>query len=144
MADVKIGYGAEWWMADETDVLTEMAEVIEIALPNPQTDTVEATHFKSPGRQREYIAGLIDNGEITLSINYIAGSETDLLITAAMTAGDAREQKIVIPSTAGSQDFTFSGIVSGYEKTVPVDDRQTATITLRVNGAVTQAATVTP
>lgn len=141
MATVKIGYGAQWWVTNDTDVLTKIAELIEIGLPNPQVDEHEATHFESPDRAKEYIPGLTDNGEITFGINFVAGSATDLLITEAISSGEARDMEVIIPALAATQTFAFSGIIKGYEKSVPINDRQTATVTVRVNGAVTQAAT---
>jgi predicted secreted protein len=141
MADVVIGYGAEWWLENSSDTLMKVAEVTSIGLPNPQQSDVEATHFESPGRTREYIAGLIDNGEITFGMNFDAGSASDTLITEAMTSGEVRDMMVSLPTSSGTnQEFTFPGIIKGYEKTVPIDDRQTATITVRVAGAVVQAA----
>lgn len=141
MADVKIGYGAGLWMADEDGELQEIAEVTSIGLPNPQQDDVDATHFKSPNRQREFIPGLIDNGEIQFGTNYIAGSDSDTLITEAIQAGEVRDIVVAIPAGATFQYFEFSGIVKGYEKEIPIDDKQTATLTVRVSGAVTQSPT---
>lgn len=141
MADVVIGYGAEAWLDNSSDVSTRLGEVTAISLPNPQQADVEATHFASPGRTREYIAGLIDNGEITVGINFDAGSATDALITEAMTSGEVREMMISVPTSSGTnQEYTFPAIIKGYEKTIPIDDRQTATVTARVAGAVVQAA----
>lgn len=141
MANVKIGYGAGLFLADDEGDLTEVAEVISIGLPNPQQNDVLATHFKSPGRQNEYIAGMIDNGEVQFGINYIAGSDSDSLILDALSAGEARDVVVALPSDEGTQYFEFSAIVKGYERSVPIDDRQTATVTMRVNGQVTQSAT---
>jgi hypothetical protein len=141
MANVVIGYGAEWWFDNSSAVLTRVAEVTSVGLPNPQQSDVEATHFASPNRTREYIPGLIDNGEITFEINFDAGSASDLMISEAMTSGEVRDQMVSVPTSSGTnQEFTFPGIVKGYEKSVPIDDRQTATVTLRVAGAVVQAA----
>jgi len=140
MANVKIGYGAGLWIADDADALTEIAEVISISLPNPQQNDVLATHFKSPGRANEYVPGLIDNGEVTFGINYIAGSATDTLITEALEGGEARDVVVAIPAGATFQYFEYSAIIKGFEKEIPIDDRQTATVTMRVNGAVTQSS----
>lgn len=150
MSDVKIGWDSEFWLgnSETPSVLTQIAEVISIVPPNPQTDAIEATHFKSPNRAREYISGLIEYGEITVGINYIAGSPSDVILTGAQASGASRAAKIVIPTSTASAPngwaFTFDAIVTGYEKDIPIDDRQTATITLRVAGAVTEAAVVTP
>jgi predicted secreted protein len=137
--DVQIGYGCQFWLHNGT-ALTKLAEVMQVSLPNEQVDEVEATHMESPNRTREYVSGLIDPGEITLELNYIAGSTTDTLINAAKASGAQRDCKIVVPAKTAAQAFTFKGIVKGYERNAPIDDRQTATVTIRIAGAVTQAA----
>lgn len=141
MANVVIGYGAEAWLDNASDVSTRIGEVTSVSLPNPQQADVEATHFASPGRTREYIAGLIDNGEISIGINFDAGSATDTLISEALSSGEVRDMMISVPTSTGTnQEFTFPVVIKGYEKSIPIDDRQTATITARVAGAVVQAA----
>lgn len=142
MADVKIGWGAAFSLHNGT-ALVELAEVTSISLPNPTTEEVDATHFKSPNRRREYIASLIDDGEGTFEMNFNPGSTTDALIRAALAAGDVRAYKIVIPdSPTGTWEITGSCIVRSYERAVPIDDRMTATMTVRFTGASTEAAGV--
>lgn len=141
MANVTIGYSAELWIDNDGGTPTRVAEVISINLPNPQVSEVEATHFASPGRTREYIPGLLDAGEISFGVNFDAGSASDTLINSALNDDDPREIMVSVPTVSGvNQEYTFPGIVKGYEKSIPIDDRQTATITVRVAGAVVQAA----
>lgn len=141
MANTSIGYGASVTFKIGSAAAVEVAEVISIGLPNPQISDVEATHFKSPDRSMEYIPGLKANGEIPIGINYDAGSPTDDLVNDAMAETAAIQVVITVPTASGAfQKFTFPGIVKGYEKNIPIDDRQTAVITVRVAGAVVQAA----
>lgn len=141
MSGASIGYGAQFWMHDGASpgVLVKLAEVFNVSPPNQQIDDVEVTHYESADRTNEYIAGFIDPGTISVQMNYVAGSTTDDLIVAAKAAGAVRNMKVVIPSSGTDQQFTFPGIVKGYEIASPVKDRQTATLTIRVAGAVTQA-----
>lgn len=141
MANVVIGYGAAVTFKIGVAAAVALGEVTSIGLPNPQQADVEATHFASPGRAREYIPGLIDNGEITIGVNFDAGSATDDLVNDALAATAPIEVVITVPTSSGTgQKFTFPGVVKGFEKDIPIDDRQTATITIRVAGAVVQAA----
>lgn len=138
-----IGYGATLSIGDAaTNALTLIAEVTGISLPAPETAEVETTHFTSPNRRREYIAGLIEDGEGTFEINYLPGSASSALIQAAQNAGSTRAFKIVIPNTTGVWNITGSLIIRRFERQVPIDDRMTASLTVRFTGAVTEAAGV--
>lgn len=136
----RIGYGAEFWLDNALGVLTQLGEVLSVTPPNPQVSEVEATHMLSPGRRREYIAGMIEDGEGTFEFNYIPGGATDTLIRAALSDGNARDYKIVIPNGSDGWEVLGSCIVRGWERNVPIDDRMTATLTVRFTGDVTEAA----
>ena len=143
MTEALIGYGSEFHLDDDTDptpVLTELGEILSVTPPNPQVEDVEATHMKSPNRRREYIAGLIEDGEGTFEMNYVAGSTTDLLLQTALSDGATRNYKIVLPDAASNWEITGTCIVKGYERNIPIDDRMTATVTVRFTGASTEAA----
>ena len=137
-----IGWGAAFWLANASATLTELAEITSITLPNAQVADVEATHFKSPNRRREYISGLIEDGEGSFEMNYNPGSATDILVRAAREDGVARAYKIVVPDGAATWEVTGTCIVKGYERSVPMDDRMMATLSVRFTGAVTEAAGV--
>jgi hypothetical protein len=119
--------------------LTAIGEVTAVSLPNSQTAEVEATHFLSPNRRREFIAGLIDDGEGTFEMNLDPGSTTDALIRSAQTAGDSRTYEIVVPTSSGTWKVTGTCIVRGYERRIPIDDRMTAVLTVRFTGSATEA-----
>lgn len=137
--EAQIGIGAQFWLDDAVGTLTQLSEIISITPPNPQTAEVEATHFASPNRRREYISGLIEDGEGAFEMNYVPGSATDVLIRAAQAAGTARDYRIVIPDGAGTWKIDGQCIVRGYERNLPIDDRMTATLTVRFTGASTEA-----
>lgn len=140
MTNALIGYGAEFWLDNASNVLTQLSEILSVTPPNPQVATVEATHMASPGRRREYIAGLIEDGEGTFEMNYDAGSATDVLIRAALADGVTRSYKIVIPDGAFGWEITGDCVVIGYERNIPLDDRMTASLTVRFTGAASEAA----
>jgi hypothetical protein len=145
MTDARIGWGGELWLAtDNTETtLTELAEVRECGFPQDETDESEATHLKSPGRRREFKAGLIDGGEFTATLNYVPGSATDLLLTAAKVAGDTRKIKIVIPDESGTGAADWNFVTSAFIKRYAPDSMVpgeviTATATFRVTGDLEQ------
>jgi predicted secreted protein len=140
--EAQIGLGSEFWLDNNagTPVLTKLGEIISVSLPNSQTDDVDATHMASPNRRKEYIAGLIDDGEGTFEMNYVPGSATDLLIQGGQLSGATKGYKIVVPDGTGTWEITGDCIIKGYERNIPIDDRMTATLTVRFTGGATEAA----
>lgn len=117
--------------------------------PGAQTaDRIDVTSFCSPDRRREYIPGLIDNGEGSFEMNYTPGSPEDQLILSLLNSGDVVEHRITLPPEQGAtvrHRVTFEASVTGYERSIPVDDRMTATVTLAPSGAeVWDTTPVTP
>jgi predicted secreted protein len=140
--EARIGLGTEFYLEDDTTptpVLTKLGEILSVTTPQSTVEEVEATHMDSPNRRREYISGLIDDGEGTFEMNYVPGSATDVLIRAALDDGVTRGYKIIIPDGATGWEITGECIVRGYERSVPIDDRMTATLTVRFTGAPTEA-----
>lgn len=147
MSDARIGWGGKLYLGtDNTEgTLTLLAEVRSTGFPQDETDEHEVTHLNSPSRYKEFIQGLIDAGEFTATLNYIPGSATDLLLTAAKEAGTIRKARIVVPDETGTGtadwNFTFSVFVKRYapdnmEPNAPI----TATAVFRVTGAVEQGS----
>lgn len=134
MTDARIGYGTKYSIWDAsltTPALVEIAEVTSVTPGAAQADRIDATHMKSPGRRREYIAGLIDSGEASFEINWVPGSATDELLRGLMNSGAVIEHEIEFPNGV---TVSFDAAITGYEKSIPVDDRMTATITVAVSG----------
>lgn len=147
MTDARIGWGGELWLAtDNTEAtLTELVEVRDVSFPQDEADEHEVTHLKSPGRRKEFLQGLIDGGEFTATFNYVPGSATDLLLTAAKDVGTTRKARIVVPDESGTGaadwNFTFSTFVKRYApETMEPNAPITATATFRVTGDVEQGA----
>lgn len=71
MTEARIGWGGKLYVStDNTEAnLVQLQEVRECGFPTDETDEVEATHLLSPGRRKEFVAGLIDGGEFTATFN---------------------------------------------------------------------------
>lgn len=131
-----IGLGTTVELADlvSPGAFTFISEVFNLNPPSEQDDTVEVTHYTSPGRRREYIPGLVNSGEISFDMNYVPGSASDVLINAAKGV-----EKVVRLTFPNGVALVFHAIRQGYEKSDPLDDRMTATVTFRVTGDVNQS-----
>lgn len=116
-----------------------VAEVTSLTPPGWTRDTVDVTHLESPDMAKEFIGGLIEAGEATISINYVP-SATDTLL-AAFTAARG-EFRVLFPS--GTVALDFKGIVTGYEMgDLVADDKMSATFTVKATGKPA-LVTVTP
>jgi Lambda phage tail tube protein, TTP len=121
-------------------VFIPLVEVKEVIPPSAIVDDVEASHYQSPGRTREYIAGAIDGGEATVLMNWIPGSATDDRIIALRESGARKQFKITWPN---SLTWEFSGRIKGYECRVPLDGVMEATATIKVDSSQSVATAPT-
>lgn len=82
MTVADIGFNASFGIEGSTPgTYVEVAEVVGVTPPGVTREAVEATHLKSPDRYKEFIAGLKEAGEASLTLNFVP-SATDALYTA--------------------------------------------------------------
>ena len=141
-SEARIGWGTGFMLATGPGVLTELDEVTDVSLPEETADDVEVTHFKSPNRRKEYRGGLIEPGEGSITLNYIPGSPTDLLISGAHQAGTPRAFACDLPDAEGEPEYRISGflIVKSRSRAIPIGDRLQMTVGVRFTGASTEGA----
>lgn len=144
-SEARVGWGGSVSLSTDNTAanLQELVEVVSFGLPDESTDEVDVTHLKSPNRYKEFIAGLTDRGSVEVTLNYVPGSTTDTLISAARAAGDTRAVKFVIPDTDGTPAWEIStfAFVQGYSRgPVSAGDKIEATVRLRITGEQTEAA----
>jgi hypothetical protein len=133
-SQASIGFGCVVEMADiaTPTVRTYIGEVKSITPPSDSTDTPDATHMQSPNKTREFVEGLTDPGEFSFETNLVVGSASDRYLMAAKG-----KKKIITQTFPSGHQLIFTGIRSGYEKAVPLDDVMTATVTFKVSGEPT-------
>jgi hypothetical protein len=140
MTTARIGYGSTYEIYSG-GAFVAVGEVTVITPGEATTDRVEATHMQSPGRRREYIAGMIDSGEASFEINWLPGDATDLLIRGLLSSGAVVEHRITFPNGV---TVTYDAAITGFTKALPIDDRMTATITIAVSGEETWGSASAP
>jgi hypothetical protein len=145
-SEARIGWGTTFLLANAAGVLTELDEVTEIPFAEETADDVETTHFKSPKRRKEYKLGLIEPGEGTLTLNYIPGSPTDILLRAAHNDGKVRAFRAILPDEVGEPDWQIDGflLVKSRGRNVPIGDRMTQSVMVRFTGATDEDTYVAP
>lgn len=129
---LKIGDGAT-----PTEAFTTIGEVKDITGPPQTTDTEEVTNHDSQG-WKEYIATLQDGGDITFDINY-TGAVSQRSLRTDQANKTKRNFQIVLPLET-PETLEFSAYVTSFSYNAPVSGALTASITLKVTGAVTSDA----
>jgi hypothetical protein len=134
MSDAILGYGIVYEIAsaDSPGTWDELGEVTDIELPSDETEEVDVTHYQSLDRTREFLAGLINPGEASFTINWIPGNATDLILRALRVSGDTRQHRITFSSGVS---VTFPAFIKGYAPSAPIDDRLSAQFTIKKAGA---------
>lgn len=137
--EAAIGYGTYFEVETSagSGVYTELGEVTNITPPNLSVDQIETTHTRSPARTKEFISGLTDPSDMSVEMNYVTGGDTDDFILAWRASGESRSCRI--KHNQNSAIDTFPAFILGYQTTIPVGDKKSATLNLKVAGAVVRS-----
>ncbi len=124
------------------EVFTTIAEVNSIKGPGQELETIDSTSHSSPGAFREYIAGLLDAGEISLELNYIPTSATHHWTTGVVADQINRTKRnfqLVWPD-ATNTTLTIACFVTKFDPEAEVDGKLGAKIDLKITGQPTWTA----
>jgi predicted secreted protein len=111
-----------------------IAEINSITGPNMTRDFIDVTSLDSTGGYREFIAGFRDGGEITLEMNFTAAGFNDLKDDYE---SDVIQTYSIVLSDNAATTLTFSGFVTSLGIAVPIDDKVTCNVTIKISGQVT-------
>jgi len=131
-------------LAPDTEV-DGVAELTNISGPTMSAEEIDVSSFDSDGGYREFVAGFLDAGEISIEGNLIvAAASTVNSLAAAFNDGVVRNFHVVFPTTGtgpasdGSDGFLrwiFNGTVTGVETAAPYDDKAGFSATIRITGS---------
>lgn len=111
--------------------------------PQISRDTIDVTDMNSSGGWREFIGGLVDAGEVSFDANFLPRDPTQnqedggFMAEFDKTSCDSRGNwRILLPECAGEPEgyFQFSGIVTGQQVEIPMDDVMGFSGTIKVSG----------
>ena len=118
-----------------------IANVTNIGGPDRSRETIDVTSHDSTDGWMEFIGGLKDGGEISLDINYDPAETTHDLDDDFDDATPRGYQIVILPDTIDEHTWTISGIMTGLGDEFPYDDKMGRTMTIKVSGKPTLAAT---
>ena len=121
---------------DGGSVYNAVAEVLDINGPDGAPAVVDFTHLGSTYREKK--AGILDEGQVTLTCNLYPGDTTGQeVVRASRAAGTELDYKITL-ADGSTTEITFKGLVLQFGPAVGgVDDPSTVGITIEVTNAAT-------
>lgn len=132
---LKIGDGAE------PEVFTSIAKIHNLGGPGISKAALDVTSHDGNG-WKDFVGNLKDGGEVTLELNWDPSDPTHNLATGVLGSLVNESQptnwQIVWPDT-GSTQWDFAALVTGFEGGAPVEEKLTASVTLKVSGQPTLA-----
>lgn len=138
----QINYGVVFKIGTTATPSTTLADVFSVSPPKQTRDAVDITTHGSAGGAMEFRAdGVYDPGELTVEMNFIANSATDQACLAALASSANYFFQWTAKSSTGTlRTFTTEGVVTSYgPDAMPIKGKQTATMTVKLSGAVTAA-----
>lgn len=130
-----IGYGD----GASPEVFTPVAEIKGVSGPSISKNMIEATHSQSLEGWAEFIGGILTAGEVTFEANFLpldASQDEATGVLGIVQERVNRNWQILIP-TSPVTPWIVPGQLSGYDPSMPFDDKLTVSLTLTPSGKPT-------
>jgi predicted secreted protein len=131
---LKIGDGAG------PEAFTTIAEVSKIGLSGKKLDAIEVTNLSSADNYREFIGGLLDGGEVSLSLSYLPDSTGHAQLNTDQDARTLRNFEFHLPQLATPKKLSFAALITSITADVDMEKQITAEVTLKISGKPTWAS----
>ena len=122
---------------------TPIPEVVAINGPGISREAIDVTHLSSDSMCKEFIAGVIDGGEVSLDLNLLPDDTNQSVLFASMistVASCAKRALAVTLSNATAETISMAGaVITNWESTGAVEGKLGASVTFKVSGAVSMA-----
>jgi len=107
-----------------------LAEILSISGPGMSREMIDISHMGTTIAHAYMVADLYDTGEITVELQYIPGTTIPI--------ANAQETITITFPDSGASTLAFTGAMSGFEPSIPLEDKMTATVTIKASGAISQ------
>ena len=111
-------------------------EVKSFTGPGGSATIIDVTDLQSVAKEKRM--GLPDEGQLTMTINYIPDNAVHMALRADRVASVETDFKIIFTDTLNTE-WTFSAFVTNFSVSGAVDGVVEAQVTLEITGAITEA-----
>lgn len=137
----KVGYGSLLKRGDGggSEVFTAIAELLSFSFAS-SLDTVEATHMESLSSAKEFIAGMLDMGEVTAECNFLNDATQNLAAGVQLDMKNRTKRNWQLYVVSNTTDtISFTGFVTSVTRKASVNDKITLELKIKVTGLPTEA-----
>lgn len=128
--------------SDGAGAYVVIANVSDLSGPSRSREAIEVTAHDSPNQYREFVKGLKDGGEVTVTINYNPANNTHSALDTDFEEDELRNYRIIVlPGEADEHTWTFSALITAIGDEFPIDNRMEREVTFKISGKPTLAAT---
>ena len=119
-------------------VMTTIPKAQDIKLPSNTTDLLDVTDHDSPDGRREFIGGLIDSAELTVTINWDPADTVHSYLETNVGNLEAFEIEMNNSGGTNGTTYAFDAIIRDFVGSAPVNGVYTADCILKPSGSVTK------
>lgn len=124
-----------WCATVDGTYSSAISNVGSISGPTASSEFIDVTNQGSASKYREFIAGVIDPGELTFPVNYDPAAADHQLFHSYLESQVVYFWKLTFSDSA-STTCIFPGVVTGCEVSAPVDGAITMNVTIKVTGDI--------
>ena len=113
------------------DTFTNTVKIKDFSAPEESTDTSEDAYIDEVSGYKEFVPGMKDPGEISLTLKWDEADTGQIVLNTAFEGDGAVYGQIVF--TDGNK-FTYKGVVTGRGIEVPKNETITRTYKIKLSG----------
>ena len=126
------GLRTKFYREDDSGTFVEIAQIASITPPQPEREVAEVDELDPPGDVRKKLPGIIDPGEVAVTLNFDPSNTGHLDLEQDFRSAEARRYRIKLPNSYG---WTFTGIVTSYApQEIASGDVVQAEVTITLSG----------
>lgn len=126
------GLRTKFYRSEDGTLFEEIAQIASIQPPQPEREVAEVDELDPPGDVRKKLAGLIDAGEVVVTLNFDPTNQGHLDLEQDFRGGVPMHYRIKLPNDFG---WTFQGIVTAYQpQEITSGDVVQAQVTITLTG----------
>jgi len=108
------------------------AEILDVKGPDASRKSIETSHMGTTTAHTFTPGDLVDWGEVTIDIAFRPGTRPPI--------DDAAQSCTITFPDTGAATWAFTAFMTRFSPSTPLEDRMTATCTLKITGDVTVTA----